>query len=59
MPSSMTIIPMAPCANLKWSNWTETIPKTNPRKLRTKPETYTTTDRVGISYNNGDRCHEM
>lgn len=57
VPSSITIIPMAPCANLKWSNWTETIPKTNPMKLRTKPETYKTTDRGVMS--NGHGHHEM
>lgn len=45
------------CELVELSNWTETIPKTNPMKLRTKPETYKTTDRGVMS--NGHGHHEM
>lgn len=59
MLSSMIIILMVLCVNLKWLNWMEIIFKMNLRKLRIKLEIYIIMDRVGISYNNGDRCYEM
>lgn len=49
MLSSMIIILMVLCVNLKWLNWMEIIFKMNLMKLRIKLEIYIIIDRVVIS----------